>query len=412
MHRPLQNLVLEGRNADGSTLLPIALRDVDAPHRGGPVRPGLRSLQQRPEVLLQLRRIGFARLAVHSDGAVLARPSVRFAQPLNIHVVCKRGESCLWLVLRQLRYPLEFREDALGAQCLLHRSLQQFHVMASPSLHGVPVGPVPPLLRYYETLRIPSDRPSPASFPSRSRYHRHPSFAPVRVGRPSRAGQGCCPASPTGCLTWRRTGLPGSLGDLCVHALLFDPGGSAAPARSLSAPLLPSARFKASAPTRKLSRLNHTACTLAVYASQPGLPLRHARLASGWGPAFPGRASHPRGPSVRFLLSTWLPPHPGFSWRTKRSAESAGFRSREVRESAGVAPQRREDRSGPKTGAVWRPQEGAGIPDSARWGARHSGASDILPLCSVLSCTGLCQGTSLSHTNRAQAHKHAKPILI
>jgi len=153
-------------------------------------------------------------------------------------------------------------------------------------------------------------------------------------------GQGCCPASPTGCLTWSRTGLPGSLGDLCVHALLFDPGGSAAPARSLSAPLLPSVRFKTSAPTSRLSRLNPTACTLAVYASQPGLPLRHARLASGWGPAFPGRALHPRDPFVRFLLSfpTWLPPHPGFSWRTKRSLRNAGFRSRRLRATAGSLP--------------------------------------------------------------------------
>jgi len=31
-----------------------------------------------------------------------------------------------------------------------------------------------------------------------------------------------------------------------------------------------------------ISGLNHTAYTLAVYASQPGSPLHHARLASGW----------------------------------------------------------------------------------------------------------------------------------
>lgn len=71
--------------------------------------------------------------------------------------------------------------------------------MASPSLHGVPLRPVPPLPRYYGTLRIPSDLPGLASFPSRGRYLRHPSFAPAPVGRPSSAGQGCCPASPTGC---------------------------------------------------------------------------------------------------------------------------------------------------------------------------------------------------------------------
>ena len=36
------------------------------------------------------------------------------------------------------------------------------------------------------------------------------------------------------------------------------------------------------------SGINHTACALAVYASQPGSPLDHARLATTWGPAFVG----------------------------------------------------------------------------------------------------------------------------
>ena len=41
----------------------------------------------------------------------------------------------------------------------------------------------------------------------------------------------------------------------------------------------------------QLSRLNHTASTLAVYASQLGLPLCHARLASGRWPSVTGQAS-------------------------------------------------------------------------------------------------------------------------
>ena len=44
------------------------------------------------------------------------------------------------------------------------------------------------------------------------------------------------------------------------------------------------------APAFVLSRLNHTASALAVYASQAGLPRRHARLASGCWPDSPGRA--------------------------------------------------------------------------------------------------------------------------
>src|SRR5690606_17586056 len=37
-----------------------------------------------------------------------------------------------------------------------------------------------------------------------------------------------------------------------------------------------------------MSGLNHTACNHAVYASQPGSPLHHARLASGWLPTLTG----------------------------------------------------------------------------------------------------------------------------
>ncbi len=40
---------------------------------------------------------------------------------------------------------------------------------------------------------------------------------------------------------------------------------------------------------RFISRLNHAARPLAVYASQPGLPRYHARLASGWWPPLPVR---------------------------------------------------------------------------------------------------------------------------
>ena len=46
----------------------------------------------------------------------------------------------------------------------------------------------------------------------------------------------------------------------------------------------------AKAPAKQLSRLNHTASALAVYASQAGSPRRHARLASGCWPDSSGRA--------------------------------------------------------------------------------------------------------------------------
>src|SRR5690242_1843851 len=50
--------------------------------------------------------------------------------------------------------------------------------------------------------------------------------------------------------------------------------------------------------TISLSKLNHAALVLAVYASQLSFPLSrsygHARLASGWWPTFTGRGSRPR----------------------------------------------------------------------------------------------------------------------
>ena len=56
------------------------------------------------------------------------------------------------------------------------------------------------------------------------------------------------------------------------------------------------AKIKTKAPaTRLLSRLNHTASALAVYASQGGSPLHHARLASGCWSSSTGRVWLPAG---------------------------------------------------------------------------------------------------------------------
>src|SRR5687767_1001515 len=55
-------------------------------------------------------------------------------------------------------------------------------------------------------------------------------------------------------------------------------------------------------PRLHLSGLSRTACTLAVYASQPRSPSGHARLASGWWPALTGRDWDPQDPFERFQL--------------------------------------------------------------------------------------------------------------
>src|SRR3954466_13118793 len=69
-----------------------------------------------------------------------------------------------------------------------------------------------------------------------------------------------------------------------------------------------------------LSGLHDTARSLAVYASQPGLPRHHARLAPGCWPALPDGAGYPQGPVERFPL--FASPFPELSWRTKVTSQT------------------------------------------------------------------------------------------
>jgi hypothetical protein len=85
----------------------------------------------------------------------------------------------------------------------------------------------------------------------------------------------------------RTSQVPG--GPQYERALLFDPGGTSARGHCCAS-MLPSAISTASAPARTIiSRLNHTARSLVVYASQGGLPHHHARLTSGWLASLSGR---------------------------------------------------------------------------------------------------------------------------
>jgi hypothetical protein len=102
----------------------------------------------------------------------------------------------------------------------------------------------------------------------------------------------CWPAAPTGVSLAESTGSPRFLVSHSVHAPLSAPGGISTPGLG-GVSMLPSAVLTASAsPTNPLSGLNHAACTIAVYASQAGLPQRHARLAADWWPAFAGQDFH------------------------------------------------------------------------------------------------------------------------
>jgi hypothetical protein len=157
--------------------------------------------------------------------------------------------------------------------------------------------------------RVPDGTGSPASAVLSGRYDFLPPFPPRFVAftwryHPKRscfarhAAERCrrrCsgvghPVPPAGKESVETTGSPTFLGNPhCALALLSDPGRTHAsgPCDALARPpLCPRRRL----PQFVLSRLNHTASALAVYASQAGLPRRHARLASGCWPSSSGRA--------------------------------------------------------------------------------------------------------------------------
>jgi hypothetical protein len=150
------------------------------------------------------------------------------------------------------------------------------------------------------------------------------------------------------------------LGDLWTNATLSDSGGTLAPSHeddsgagsccspaafamnagasvltivAVSPPrgasVLPALIEQRRLPTTiSLSKLHHAAHILAVYASQLSFPLSrsygHARLASGWWPAFTGRGSRPRKvPNEVSASSTWLPPHPSFATQSTSELDSA-----------------------------------------------------------------------------------------
>lgn len=140
-----------------------------------------------------------------------------------------------------------------------------------------PFGPVPPLHRYFERLRLPAARPASLRFLRLAVTSVAPLFAPagaeravrepgrLRVARPFTAGEG------------RISQVPGGPP---VRALR--PQTPAGPRR-----LAWRRSDAASAPDEGagsreefVSRLNHAAHALPVYASQPGLPPHHATLGS------------------------------------------------------------------------------------------------------------------------------------
>ena len=101
-----------------------------------------------------------------------------------------------------------------------------------------------------------------------------PPLRPLRSPRVGRFPRGPGPLlsrRPRRLHTVERTRPPRFLGDPCVHAPLFDPGGPPTPGHYRAGDVVFRWINDVDSATL-LSRLNHAACTLSVYASQPGSP--------------------------------------------------------------------------------------------------------------------------------------------
>jgi hypothetical protein len=165
-----------------------------------------------------------------------------------------------------------------------------------PSLHGVPAGPSSPASR---VLRRRSDflPPVPPRFVAFA-WRYHPS-ARCFARRAAERCRGRCsgvghPVSPAGNSQWKRQDLLRSW-ETPIVLLPCSPTPVGPTHQAMQCVGAAPAVSTTKAPAFVLSRLNHTASALAVYASRDGSPHHHARLASGCWPSSSGRAWLPAG---------------------------------------------------------------------------------------------------------------------
>src|SRR6266404_4797234 len=180
-----------------------------------------------------------------------------------------------------------------------------FPSSGSVSRHPLPstgsLGSVPPPRRYYGNARTPGHPSRLASFPSLGATTVRPLLSPLPPAwGATLAGPGFVTGFPFPIGRWKWLGLPGSWGTFARMPCSPTPAGRhAKPLRRVDVAFRDFGTRRL--PPLSISGLNHTACALAVYASQPGSPLDHARLASGWGLALAGRVWLPARSLVEFL---------------------------------------------------------------------------------------------------------------
>lgn len=153
-----------------------------------------------------------------------------------------------------------------------------------------PVGSVLRLPRYYELLRLPSPLRTALLCRRAALPLARPRFAPV-AGGPPRAGQGnWVTVSPRTVSSGGERWASQVPGESCAYMPCWTtPAGRCAPGHCGATHAAFRRLENVGSRDAVISGLNHTACTLAVYASQRRSPGYHARLATGWWPTLAGR---------------------------------------------------------------------------------------------------------------------------
>ena len=195
----------------------------------------------------------------------------------------------------------------LGFLCTRHVSCQRVRDSALPSLDRVPASRVPLLHRYYEVLRLP------AAGPAALRYSFTWPYLSVRLcslpwtrRRPGAWSFGSGSPTPETAERQRRD-LSGSWGILlCICRVLR-------PRQDRLRQDLKQSRHgphvdnhEGSRKLTPLSRLNRTACALAVYASPWGLLRQDARLASRCCPLYGTGLVTRRIPTKGFRVASYI----------------------------------------------------------------------------------------------------------
>ena len=168
------------------------------------------------------------------------------------------------------------------------------------------VGSIPPLRRYYETLRLLAAHPPALRCLRPAVPSEHLRFAPsdarcdvhgLGLGEP-------VPAPPPAIFRMEMTRPPGFPGNPPAPMPRAPTPARSPPPRPLRGGNMAFRPTQGVGPrTQCISGLNHVAYALPVNASRPGSPQAHASLGSGWRPTLAGWDWIPTGFRIRFQRS-------------------------------------------------------------------------------------------------------------